>query len=202
MDAVQVDPKHHKIEFENERVRVLRVVFGAGETSPEHEHPARVTVFLHDYQTTNRLADGSTDQRRRRAGDTEWRPPVKHVPHADVAYENIHVEIKPHAPNHAPLTLPLDAVRLDPKHYTIDFENEHVRVVRIVYGPKEHSVRHEHAEGVLVLLTDLHLRVTRLDGTTVDERGKANEVSWRAAATHVFENLSQQSLKAILIELK
>lgn len=202
MDAVQVDPKHHKIEFENERVRVLRVVFGAGETSPEHEHPARVTVFLHDYQTTNRLADGSTDQRRRRAGDTEWRPPVKHVPHADVDYENIQVEIKPHAARHAPLMLPLDPVLLDPKHYGVDFENEYVRVVRIVYGPKEHSVRHEHGGGVLVLLTDLHVRLTREDGTTTEERGKATEVSWRAPATHILENLSQHSLKAILIELK
>lgn len=137
MDAVEADPKHHKIEFENERVRVLRVVFGGGETSPQHDHPARVTVFLHDYQTTNRLANGTTDQRWRRAGDTEWRPPVTHVPYAEVAYENIQIEIKPHAPHRAPLSMPLDAVRLDPQHYAVDFENEHVRVVRIVYGPRE-----------------------------------------------------------------
>ena len=202
IDAVQVDPKHHKIEFENEQVRVLRLIFGAGETSPEHEHPARLTIFLHDYQTTNRLADGSIDRRQRPAGETEWRGPVKHVPYADVAYENIQVEIKPRIAHLGVLTLPLDSVRVDPDHYKIGFENEYVRVVRISYGPKERSAMHEHAAGVFVFITDFHGRFVRQDGTTVDERAKAGEVSWRTPATLRLENLSEQPLKAILVELK
>ena len=30
-DPVKVDPKHYKVEFENERVRVLRVSYGPGQ---------------------------------------------------------------------------------------------------------------------------------------------------------------------------
>ena len=38
-DAVKVDPSHHKVEFENDQVRVLRIRFGPGEESVMHEHP-------------------------------------------------------------------------------------------------------------------------------------------------------------------
>ena len=33
-----------------------------------------------------------------------------------------------------------DPVTVDPKHYTVELENEKVRVVRIKYGPHEKSV--------------------------------------------------------------
>jgi hypothetical protein len=47
-DPVKVDPKHYKIEFENERVRVLRIRYGAGEKSVMHSDPESISVFLTD----------------------------------------------------------------------------------------------------------------------------------------------------------
>nr|NIR51506.1 hypothetical protein [candidate division KSB1 bacterium]NIS26908.1 hypothetical protein [candidate division KSB1 bacterium]NIT73741.1 hypothetical protein [candidate division KSB1 bacterium]NIU27639.1 hypothetical protein [candidate division KSB1 bacterium]NIU94275.1 hypothetical protein [candidate division KSB1 bacterium] len=38
-DATKVDPKHYKVEFENDQVRVLRISYGPGEKSVMHEHP-------------------------------------------------------------------------------------------------------------------------------------------------------------------
>ena len=35
-DAVAVDPAHHKVEFENDQVRVLRVTIAPGEKTPTH----------------------------------------------------------------------------------------------------------------------------------------------------------------------
>ena len=32
-DATKVDPKHYKVEFENDEVRVLRITYGPGEKS-------------------------------------------------------------------------------------------------------------------------------------------------------------------------
>ncbi|MFC2094014.1 hypothetical protein ACFLSH_00155 [Bacteroidota bacterium] len=32
-DAAKVDPKHYKVEFENDDVRVLRITYGPGEKS-------------------------------------------------------------------------------------------------------------------------------------------------------------------------
>ena len=40
-----------------------------------------------------------------------------------------------------------DPVKVDPKHYKLDFENSQVRVLRITYGPHEKSVMHEHPRG-------------------------------------------------------
>ena len=47
-DPVTVDPKHYSVEFENDKVRVLRIKYGPGEKSVMHAHPALVAVFLTD----------------------------------------------------------------------------------------------------------------------------------------------------------
>jgi hypothetical protein len=49
LDPTVVDPKHYKIDFENDQVRVLRVHYNARETGAEHEHILnRVVVYLND----------------------------------------------------------------------------------------------------------------------------------------------------------
>lgn len=95
-----------------------------------------------------------------------------------------------------------DAVKVDPKHYTVEFENDQVRVLRIRYGPHEKSIMHSHPAGVLVLITDLNTRFTLADGKTVERQGKAGQVQQAEATTHLPENLSDQPFEAILVELK
>ena len=46
----------------------------------------------------------------------------------------------------------LDATKVDPKHYKVEFENDQVRMVRIKYGPNEKSGMHEHVSGAVVFL--------------------------------------------------
>lgn len=49
LDPVKVDKKHYKVDLENEAVRVLRIRFGPGEKSPDHEHILnRVVFYLND----------------------------------------------------------------------------------------------------------------------------------------------------------
>ena len=55
-DAVKVDPKHYKVEFENDQVRVLRITYGPHEKSVMHEHPANVAVFLTDGQASTTIS--------------------------------------------------------------------------------------------------------------------------------------------------
>ena len=78
-DPVKVDPAHHKVEFENDQVRVLRVTIPAGEKTPVHEHPNFVGVFLND--STNRVSPvgGTVDETPRKAGQVLQLPAVKHV---------------------------------------------------------------------------------------------------------------------------
>ena len=95
-DPVKVDPKHYKVEFENEQVRVLRISYGPGEKSVMHEHPASVAVFLTDGQTKFTLPDGKTQQLPAKAGAAVWEAAGKHLPEnvGDKPFELILVELK------------------------------------------------------------------------------------------------------------
>jgi len=95
-----------------------------------------------------------------------------------------------------------DPVKVDPKHYKMEFENAQVRVLRIKYGPHEKSVMHEHPAGVAVFLTDQHTKFTLPDGKTEEGHGKAGETTWTAGGKHLPENLSDKAFELILVELK
>ncbi len=77
-DPVKVDPAHHKVEFENDQVRVLRVTLAPGEKTPAHSHPGGVAVFLND--SKNRLTvDGKSEEPPRKAGSVVELKAVTHV---------------------------------------------------------------------------------------------------------------------------
>ncbi len=95
-----------------------------------------------------------------------------------------------------------DPVNVDSNHYSVEFENDRVRVLRISYGPGETSQMHAHPASVGVCLTDLEGRFTFPDGSTEKIQAKADEAAWFEAIEHLPENLSDQPLEMILIELK
>src|SRR6266478_9035403 len=67
-------------------------------------------------------------------------------------------------PTAQPAPARTDPVRVDPKHYTVEIENEIVRVLRIKYGPREKSEMHGHPALVAIMITDCHARFTYPDG--------------------------------------
>jgi hypothetical protein len=72
LDAVRADPARYKIEFENERVRIVRLGFGPHEKGMMVEHPPRVLVTLTDVAVRLVFADGRTDERGAPAGVAAW----------------------------------------------------------------------------------------------------------------------------------
>jgi quercetin dioxygenase-like cupin family protein len=95
-----------------------------------------------------------------------------------------------------------DPVKVDPKHYKVEFENDRIRVVRISYRPGEKSVMHSHPESVGVFLTDAHAKFTYPDGTTEDITAKKGEVLHMDAFTHLPESSSKEPFELIQVELK
>ena len=95
-----------------------------------------------------------------------------------------------------------DAVIADPERYTVEFENDRVRIIRIKYGPGEKSVMHSHGPNVAVMLSDGPVRMHLEDGTHVDETQKVGMAVWDDAGNHLPENLSDGNLEVVLIELK
>jgi hypothetical protein len=99
-------------------------------------------------------------------------------------------------------TIAEDGVVADPEHYTVEFENDKVRIIRIKYGPGEKSVMHTHGPNVAVFLTTNAVRFTLPDGTSVDANSEAGDAQWTDAEEHLPENLSDDPLEVVLVELK
>ncbi|HXY06596.1 MAG TPA: hypothetical protein VEI52_01985 [Terriglobales bacterium] len=95
-----------------------------------------------------------------------------------------------------------DPVKVDPRHYKVEFENERVRVVRIKYGPGEKSVMHSHPESISVFLTDAQAKFTYPDGRSEDIYADAGTVLHMDAFTHLPESTSEAPFEVIQVELK
>jgi len=95
-DAAKVDSKHYKVEFENSRVRVLRVKYGPHEKSVMHSHPDLVAIFLTDGRVKFTYPGGKTEEQDMKAGTALFTPAVKHLPEniTDSDMEIILVELK------------------------------------------------------------------------------------------------------------
>jgi quercetin dioxygenase-like cupin family protein len=95
-----------------------------------------------------------------------------------------------------------DAVKVDPKHYSVVSENDQVRILKVHYGPHEKSVMHSHPNTVAVFLTDAKGTFTFADGKKQDFTVKAGDSQYEAANTHLPENTSDKAMEVIVIELK
>jgi quercetin dioxygenase-like cupin family protein len=95
-DPVKVDPKHYKVEFENEKVRILRISYGPREKSEMHSHPPMVAIFLTDQKSRHTSPDGKTEELSGKAGDVQYMDPWEHNPEnvTDKPFELIGVELK------------------------------------------------------------------------------------------------------------
>ncbi len=96
----------------------------------------------------------------------------------------------------------IEAVKVDPAHHTVIYENDQVRVVRWVILPGNRTLNHSHPNSFNINLTDYNGRVTTPEGRTFEVHDKAGSVSWRPALVHVVENLGNQSMEGIIIEPK
>src|SRR6478736_10284321 len=101
-----------------------------------------------------------------------------------------------------PMLSAQDAVKTDPKHYSVVSENDQVRILKVHYGPHEKSVMHSHPATVAVFLTDAKGTFTFPDGKKEDFNVKAGQAQYSAAGKHLPENTSDAGMDVIVTELK
>lgn len=99
-------------------------------------------------------------------------------------------------------SLAQDPTKVESTHYRLGFENERVQVVYIHYGPHEKSAMHDHPAGVVVNLTNGHLRFTDQKGSVQDIRALHGEARWFPPFKHKVENLSDTAYDGIYIGVK
>jgi quercetin dioxygenase-like cupin family protein len=102
----------------------------------------------------------------------------------------------------APIVWAQDAVKVDPKHYTVISENDQVRILKVHYGPHEKSIMHSHPNSVAVFLTSSTAQFTLPDGKTQTMSFKADDAQFTPAGVHLPENTGDKDMDLILVELK
>jgi hypothetical protein len=96
-----------------------------------------------------------------------------------------------------------DALAADPDHYTVEFENDAVRLLRIDYGPGETSVMHSHPASCAIFLGDQAVTF-ELPGGEVEDApaGGVGVVNCVDAGVHRPTNTGTGDLQVVLVEFK
>jgi len=95
-----------------------------------------------------------------------------------------------------------DAVKVDPAHYKVVFENASVRVLKIGYAPGAKSSMHQHPDSIVVPLAASKVRFTLPDGKIEDMELANESAMYTPAGTHNPANTGTGSVDAVLVEFK
>jgi hypothetical protein len=95
-----------------------------------------------------------------------------------------------------------DAVTADPAHYSVSFENDLVRFVRVKYGPGEKSVMHRHSASCVIFLTDQTFNFTLPDGTTEPASVSEGALGCGDGNVHLPQNIEKNAAEFIMVEFK
>ncbi|NNC57367.1 MAG: hypothetical protein HKO12_07390 [Woeseiaceae bacterium] len=78
LDPLRVAPHIYSLDFENEKVRVLRQTVRNDETQPLHAHPDRVMVYLQSCAWLEDDGEGGQRMQLFKLGEAVWAPAETH----------------------------------------------------------------------------------------------------------------------------
>jgi quercetin dioxygenase-like cupin family protein len=205
--AAALQAQTSRTAIDNDQVKVLQVLVEPHQKTRLHEHTVnRVMIYLQPGRQNFSYQDGKKTVLSWKAGEAKWSPASgMHV--AEIITDNpvsiVEIELKKPGGTAKTVAGALDPVKVDPKHYSVEFENDQVRVLRVKIGPGESTPLHEHAlNRVVTYLSDQNFRVTTADGRTDTVIHKAGEVSWGGPARHKEVNIGEKPFEAVVVELK
>ncbi len=195
------------IVVDNDDVRIPKVTVQPRHKTWMHQHlQNRVMIYLNPGGQKMVYEDGREIVEHWKSGEPLWSPmagnhTVEIMGQGPITI--VEVELKKPGGDGPPLSA-LDPVKVDPNHYTVDFENDQVRVVRVRIGPHESTPMHEHLRKcVAVFFTGQNFRAIGADGESAMATNEAGAVIWgEGPQRHKEENLSDQPFEALMVELK
>lgn len=195
------------IPVHNAQVRVLSVVDKpTGRKGALHDHKMdRVMIYLDEGAQRLTYQDGRVVNRAVKPGMVVWDPANggMHQSENPGTTECRIIEIELLA-DPKPFTPPaLDPVKVFPKGYKIELENDRVRVLRAKFDAHTKIPLHEHSlNRVTVFLQPQSLRVAAEDGSATVMTPAQGEVRWGTPARHREENLGDGTFEVLAVELK
>ena len=189
-DLRQAAPQFVKVEYEDARVRVVRLRIPPNASLPVHDRPARVVIPLTTSVVRMNRADGSAANVRSVAGTAIWSGPGRRsFTNLDAPLENIIVEVKNAKEPAKPLAqppMPHPAGYLDePFHHWL-FENQYVRVYDVHVPAGATTAFHEHAFDTVFVEISGGLEAAQSQGGAWEKPRKtiAGEVAFSPDAAH------------------
>ncbi len=202
-DAVVIAPKIQKVIFENDIIRVTRATYKPGQSIGVHAHGKGLVIALTSFKAVSTPVGGAPTEIVRPAGSVWWREPMKHTIKNTGKGELrvIEIDLKDTA-NHEPRSVTRDPVRIDPKHFKLEIDNDYLRVERVHLDPLGTAPLHEHMDRLTVALTTVKRKLKRQGGATETRTDSPGDVQWRPAEVHSAENLAAKPAELLSIEFK
>ena len=209
-DLVTVAPDAAKVEYEDARVRVVRLRIAPNASLPMHDRPARVVIPLTANDVRISRADGTISTTRTAADRVAWSEPTRRAVTnlASTALENLIVELKTaNAPaKTAEPSQPTPPEYLaDPRHQRL-FENQYVRVYDVRIPPGETTDFHRHAYDAVTVFVSGGLVAIQVQGepwgkTEKIVPGVAFSADAKKPVVHRVRNDGTNEYRVILVQL-
>jgi quercetin dioxygenase-like cupin family protein len=209
-DLVAVAPELAKVEYEDARVRVVRLHIPEHASLPTHDRPRRVVVSLTANHVLLTRLDGTESVTRTEAGAIAWsEPAVRSVLNLGGPIENIVVELKqtddPGKPvANPPAALPVGYLS-EPRHRWV-LENQYVRVYDVRIPPGKTTTFHRHAYDQVSVYVSGGLVSVQSDGQpwgqpeTVEPRGVSFSADAAKPITHRVRNDGKAEYHVVLVQ--
>lgn len=78
LDPLRVAPHIFELEYENDRVRVIKQTIRNGETQPLHAHPERLLVYLQTCAWMEDDGEGGRHMQEFKYGEVAWANAITH----------------------------------------------------------------------------------------------------------------------------
>ena len=179
-----------------------------------HNHKLnRVLIYFRTGGERLTYLDGTIEDLKWEPGTVNWSPAIGF--HYSGPLPTPRVDPRPSGPSGVIIAIKkagypakvvetaLDPLKVAPKNFSLIFENEQVRALRLKLGPHESVPTHEYTLSHLtVCMTELNARMTGAGGTAETVQHKTGDFNWSLASQEKIENLSDQPAELVVLEMK
>jgi quercetin dioxygenase-like cupin family protein len=193
------------VPIENEWARVVIANSAPGPKGQLHKHDMnRVMIYLDKATNSLEYQDGKSKVISASPGEVQFDP--KGGMHTSqntgsAPFRVVEIELKKEG---GPVTFPKnDMLKVAPKIYHLELENNQVRVIRVKLAPHQKIAEHEHLlSRVIVPLTEVESEITAADGTKTTSKSKPGDAVFGGPARHREENLLDKPVEFLIVEFK
>lgn len=210
-DALAAAPDNYKLVHENAYARIIRSQAKPGERSPLHRHGdlPLLEVVLSEGPSALLMEDGRRVERRHRVGDISYNPGASgphQIENPGTSYHmTIRVELKAPAGGAQPPVPARDPAKVDPKHYAVELDNEHFRVLRATFAAGDRSPMHQHARRpfVMIFLGDQKWNWQSGSARPAQRSVSHGDFLYQSGGqVHGLQNMAEGQAEFLIVELK